>query len=172
MRTVVCPTRLVRGPKTPGISASGGDVVRQGIATGQCADAHPDLQPAFYITGMVRAVMLYGPKAVEPKVLSDPYFFAAAAGDRQIGLMKKTLIIVGVVIAPPRGAGGAVMLHRSGKGQAADRAAPGGRLPARHARRLTQKLRQHQAGRFQSDVPTSAGQRHRPEAAIHHPAIT
>ena len=46
------------------------DVVRQGIAAGQCADAHPEFT-GVYITGMVRAVMLYGPKSVDPKVLSD-----------------------------------------------------------------------------------------------------
>lgn len=46
------------------------DVIRKFIAAGQCADAHPEFT-AVYITAMVRAVMLYGPKNVDPKALSD-----------------------------------------------------------------------------------------------------
>src|SRR5580658_4684984 len=40
------------------------DVIRKFISAGQCADAHPEFT-AVYITAMVRAVMLYGPKNVD-----------------------------------------------------------------------------------------------------------
>jgi AcrR family transcriptional regulator len=46
------------------------DVVRQAVHAGQAVDSQPQFT-AVYITGMVRAVMLYGPKNVDPGALTD-----------------------------------------------------------------------------------------------------
>jgi AcrR family transcriptional regulator len=45
-------------------------VLRQGVEQGELIDARPDLT-ALYFTAMVRAVMLYGPKAIAANVLTD-----------------------------------------------------------------------------------------------------
>jgi hypothetical protein len=45
-------------------------VLRQGVEQGELIDARPDLT-ALYFTAMVRAVMLYGPKAMAADVLTD-----------------------------------------------------------------------------------------------------
>jgi AcrR family transcriptional regulator len=45
-------------------------VIRQGAQAGECVDRHPEYT-GVYITGMVRAVMLYGPKDVDSKALTD-----------------------------------------------------------------------------------------------------
>jgi AcrR family transcriptional regulator len=71
MRTVGVPDATSAwDQKRQELAALVQDVVRQGIAAGQCVDTRPEFT-AIYITGMVRAVMLYGPKNVDPRVLVD-----------------------------------------------------------------------------------------------------
>jgi len=46
------------------------EVIRQGVEAGQCVDTQPEFT-GVYIPGMVRAVMLYGPKNVDADALTE-----------------------------------------------------------------------------------------------------
>jgi len=46
------------------------DVIRQGVEAGQWVDTRPDFT-GVYLPGMVRAVMLYGPKTVDAQTLTE-----------------------------------------------------------------------------------------------------